>query len=194
LVNGTLDSEVCLSVRTPLKAEVSELESVRMAEAASKRQEKAIVDSTEEIYSAETKKYKERWADPFNKAIKDCKGRRGARGSSWAGWGGWGDDPFVHAMQMSVTDHWNDMYLAHAYPFLYARKIRYAFAAHFWELILLVYGKFNMYIYILIGLTLIIVGGYRTSANCDFFASTDSMLGIFATQVRPKVACPCTCR
>ena len=88
-------------------------------------------------------------------------------------------------MKMSVTDQWNDIYLAHAYPFLYARKLRYAFANHWWERFLIAYGMLGLHLIVLVSLTLIIVGGYRTLANCQLFAPTNSswILGVFATQV-----------
>ncbi len=86
-------------------------------------------------------------------------------------------------MNMSVSDEWNDMYLAHAYPFLYARKLRYAFGYHLWESFLILYGMLGLHLVTLVAITIVIVGGYRTLANCDLFAPTNSSLGIFATQV-----------
>ncbi len=145
--------------------------------------EKSIVKSTNEMYYAETKKYNERWADTFNRVINE--NRAVARCPWWCcGSSGWGaGKPFDRTMQMSVTDEWNDMYLAHAYPFLYARKLLYAFADHTWERFLLAYGKMGLHIFVLIFLTLLIVGGYRTLAQCGRFARRDSTLGVFATQV-----------
>ena len=88
---------------------------------------------------------------------------------------------------MSVSDdsrdEWNDIYLAHAYPFLYARKLRYAFASHWWESFLILYGKLGLHLVTLVTLTIIIVSGYRTLAKCDLFAPEGSLLGIFARQV-----------
>jgi hypothetical protein len=164
LINGTLNSEVRLSVRTPLKAEVFKLE------------DEAIFQSTNNMYNDETDEYQKRWADKFNRVIDDLRVGVAARCTWWCcGSSGWGKgDPFVRTMQMSVTDDWNDMYLAHAYPFLYARKLNYAFANHTWEHFLLAYGKMGLHIFVLIFLTLLIVGGYRTFANCDRFARSDS--------------------
>jgi hypothetical protein len=151
-----------------------------------------VFDQTKGIYLTETNKYKERWADNFNKTIKTLPKRSAVRSIlSCACWSsgpiGWGEsdvDPFVRIMQMSVSDQWNDMYLAHAYPFLYARKLRYVFASHWWERFLSVYGKFGLHILVLVFLTLVIVGGYRTLAKCDRFAPTNSSMQIFARQVR----------
>jgi hypothetical protein len=173
-------SEVRLSVRTPLKAEEVKLD------------DKGKLTSTKKMYNDETDEYEKCWADKFNDVINELRGRTTAQCSWWCcGSSGWGDgDPFVRTMQMSVTDQWNDMYLAHAYPFLYARKLHYAFANHTWERFLLSYGKMGLHIFVLIFLTLLIVGGYRTFANCDRFARSNSTFGIFATQVRPKSSMP----
>jgi hypothetical protein len=85
---------------------------------------------------------------------------------------------------MSVTDEWNDVYLAHAYPFLYARKLRYAFANHFWERFLIAYGMWGMHLVVLVVVAIAIVGGYRTVAQCHRFAPKgDAWLGNFAKQV-----------
>ena len=87
-------------------------------------------------------------------------------------------------MKMSVSDEWNDMYLAHAYPFLYARKLRYAFANHLWERFLIFYGMWGMHLLVLIIITIAIVGGYRTTAQCNRFAPDGyKWLGVFAKQV-----------
>ncbi len=73
--------------------------------------------------------------------------------------------PFVRAMKMSVTDECNDIYLAHAYPFLYARKLRYAFVNHFWERFLVSYGMWGLQLVVLIIIAITIVGGYCTAAQ-----------------------------
>jgi hypothetical protein len=90
------------------------------------------------------------------------------------------------AMAMSVSDHWNDLYLARAYPFLYARKLRYALASHVWEWFLIFYGSSGLHYVVLLGLTLIIVGGYRSLARCERFAPSDSIAGIFSAQPWPS--------
>ena len=36
------------------------------------------------------------------------------------------------AMEMSTSEYFNDLYLARAYPFLYARKLGYAARSHWW--------------------------------------------------------------
>jgi hypothetical protein len=125
---------------------------------------------------AKTEKY-ERWASRFDNAINEAiKEKTLCRDD-------WGDSPFECAMDMSVTDEWNDIYLAHAYPFLYARKLRYAFASHAWERFLIVYGKLGLHLVVLIGISLAIVGGYRSLAQCHRFAPDGDWAGIFARQV-----------
>ncbi len=173
LIKGEPKSEVRLSIRTPIRA-------------AGDLDQNSMVESTIMMNNDETVKYEKRWAERFNNVIRESRKDAAGCGSS-----GWGDSiPFVRTMQMSVTDHWNDMYLAHAYPFLYARKLQFAFANHTWERFLLAYGKMGLHIFVLIFLTLLIVGGYRTLARCDRFARTNSTLGVFATQVRPKRSMP----
>ncbi len=91
---------------------------------------------------------------------------------------------FDRAIQMSETDEWNDVYLAHAYPFLYECKLRYAFASHYWERFLVIYGMYGMHLLVLISIALAIVGGYRALARCDRFAPDgEAWLGVFARQV-----------
>ena len=90
------------------------------------------------------------------------------------------------ALQMSVPDsHWNDLYLAKAYPFLYARKMRYAYSsrAHLWERFLIFYGKSGLHYFFLVAISLLIVGGYRTLARCDRFSPSGS---VFGTQPWPS--------
>ncbi len=133
--------------------------------------EQAIFQSTKDLQLAETSRYRARWADRFNETIGGLTGPpdgpAGPSEACWravramftcarwcpAGWRAPGAEPFVRAMHMSVTDQWNDMYLAHAYPFLYARKLRYAFASHAWERFLIIYGKMGLHILVLQCLT-----------------------------------------
>jgi hypothetical protein len=152
------------------KAQEDELEALIKLD---KEEVSAIQNSTKGRHLAETEPYKERWCIKFNSAIKNAPNLSSD----------WGDSPFVRAMNMSVSDEWNDMYLAHAYPFLYARKLRYAFGFHLWENFLILYGKLGLHLVALVVITVVIVAGYRTLAKCDLFAPTNSSLGIFATQV-----------
>ncbi len=133
----------------------------------------AIWERTKQRRSEELKTYKERWSDLFNKTIRNESTLTSH----------WGKKPFVRAMKMSVSDHWNDIYLAHAYPYLYARKLRYAFASHLWESFLILYGKLGFHLFVLTSLTIIIVAGYRVLAQCHRFAPEGSLLGIFSRQV-----------
>jgi hypothetical protein len=130
----------------------------------------------------ETKDF-DKWKKRFEATIQDKKGQLS---NDWHDWDepGNGGSPFVRAMRMSVTDEWNDFYLAHAYPFLYARKLRYAFANHFWERFLIFYGMWGMHLVVLVIVAIAIVGGYRTVAQCHRFAPKgDAWLGVFAKQV-----------
>ena len=90
------------------------------------------------------------------------------------------------ALAMSASDHWNDLYLARAYPFLYARKLRYALAGHAWERFLVAYGANGLHYLVLVGLTVVIVGGYRSLARCERFAPPGSSFGIFGAQPWPS--------
>ena len=207
LIKESAGPKVCLSVRTPLKAGEKKADSplVQAADISvvqadthqnqtpeDQDSEEAIFKGTQAMYDAETEKFEERWRKKFNKTIQTFQEAQ-ARCTWWRCCSSsWGLDPFVQTMQMSVTDHWNDIYLAHAYPFLYARKLHYAFANHWWERFLLAYGKMGLHIFVLIFLTLVIVGGYRNLARCDRFAPTNSTLGVFATQVRPQSSMPLT--
>ena len=145
-------------------------------EALDKEEETSIRNSTKGRHLAGKAKYKH-WCDSFNSTIRAAQSKQGLSSD-------WRESPFVRAMKMSVTDQWNDLYLAHAYPFLYARKLNYAFSNHGWECFLVLYGKLGLHLIVLMSLTLIIVGGYRALANCGSFAPSDSKLGIFAKQVR----------
>jgi hypothetical protein len=90
------------------------------------------------------------------------------------------------ALAMSVSDHWNDLYLARAYPFLYARKLRYVLAGHLWERFLVFYGSFGLHYPVLVCISVIIVGGYRSLARCERFAPQGSSFGIFGAQPWPS--------
>jgi hypothetical protein len=90
------------------------------------------------------------------------------------------------ALAMSVSDHWNDLYLARAYPFLYARKLRYALAGHLWERFLVFYGSVGLHYLVLVCITVIIVAGYRSLAHCERFAPQGSSYGIFGAQPWPS--------
>jgi hypothetical protein len=81
------------------------------------------------------------------------------------------------AIAMSKSDHWNDLYLARAYPFLYARKLRYALSRHWWETFLFHYGSLGLHLVVLVCLSLLIVGGYRSLAQCNRFAAGGSVFG-----------------
>ncbi len=133
--------------------------------------------------SQEVEKFKY-WKTLFDKTIVTEKKLL------WNDWDDWDEagnklrSPFVRAMNMSMSVEWNDVYLAHAYPFLYARKMRYAFANHAWERFLIFYGMWGMHLIALICITLAIVGGYRSFAHCDRFAPAGSeWLSVFARQV-----------
>ncbi len=153
-----------------------------------KNEERCIRNCTKGRHLAEKAKYA-RWCGEFNKTIlnpndfiETIRKPKGVSGQHSLH-SKWGKAPFVRAMRMSVTDQWNDIYMAHAYPFLYARKVHYAFSNHWWECFLILYGKLGLHLVVLMALTLIIVGGYRALANCDRFAPDGSVLGIFAKQV-----------
>ncbi len=142
----------------------------------------AIANSAEGNFKYEMEKH-EGWKKCFDAVIEEEK-------ASCPDWNR-SCSPFVRAMQMSVSDHWNDIYLAHAYPFLYAQKLNYAFANHFWERFLLLYGKWALHIIVLIILSVSIVGGYRSLAQCHRFAPAGSNMGIFALQVKQHKAMKC---
>jgi hypothetical protein len=73
------------------------------------------------------------------------------------------------ALQMSTSEHWNDIYLAKAYPFLYARKIQYAVKSHAWESFLIFYSGTGLHYIVLIAMSLTIILGYRHLAQCSRF-------------------------
>jgi hypothetical protein len=63
---------------------------------------------------------------------------------------------------------------------LYARKlclVRYALVGHLSESFLVFYCSSGMHYLVLLGLTLIIVAGYRSIANCERFAFPGSSGG-----------------
>jgi hypothetical protein len=76
------------------------------------------------------------------------------------------------ALKMSTSDHWNDLYLARAYPFLYARKIRYAAKSHAWERFLIAYGGTGVHYVVLFAMSLAIILGYRHLAQCSRFGGS----------------------
>jgi hypothetical protein len=81
------------------------------------------------------------------------------------------------ALRTSTTDHWNDLYLARAYPFLYSRKLTYILNSHWWERILIAYGKYGAHYIVLSLVSVAIVGGYRSLARCDRFSHSSSVFG-----------------
>jgi hypothetical protein len=81
------------------------------------------------------------------------------------------------ALQTSTTDHWNDLYLARAYPFLYSRKLTYILNSHWWERFLIAYGKYGAHYIVLSLVSVAIVGGYRSLAQCDRFSDSSSVFG-----------------
>jgi hypothetical protein len=151
---------------------------------ADKKVKDSIVEFATKVFKEETKDMTI-WMDRFDENIR---GKKSELSDNWNDWNDAdpeaGGSPFVRAMKMSVTDQWNDIYLAHAYPFLYARKLRYAFANHLWERFLVFYGMWGMHLVMLIIIAIAIVGGYRTVAQCDRFAQdSEAWLGVFAKQV-----------
>ncbi len=90
------------------------------------------------------------------------------------------------ALVMSMSDDLNDLYLARAYPFLYALNLHYALTGHAWERFLDFYGCYCLHYLVLVCLSVIIVGGYRHLACCKRFAPTGSSFGIFGMQPWPS--------
>ncbi len=86
------------------------------------------------------------------------------------------------ALKMSTSEHWNDIYLARAYPFLYARKIQYAVKSHAWERFLMFYGGTGLHYVVLVAMSLTIILGYRHLAQCGRFGNGS----IFAMSEWPK--------
>jgi hypothetical protein len=76
------------------------------------------------------------------------------------------------ALDMSSSEHFNDLYLARAYPFLYARKLRYVMASHWWEHFHIRYGAMGLHYVVLFLMSLIIILGYRELAQCRRFGGT----------------------
>ncbi len=82
------------------------------------------------------------------------------------------------ALKMSTSDHWNDLYLARAYPFLYSRKLTYVLKSHWWERFLISYGMYGVHYIALSLISLAIVGGYRSLAQCNRFSDSNSVFGL----------------
>jgi hypothetical protein len=76
------------------------------------------------------------------------------------------------AMEMSTSEYFNDLYLARAYPFLYARKLGYAARSHWWEHFLIFYGGTGVHYIVLIAMSLTIILGYRHLAQCSRFGDS----------------------
>ena len=160
-----------------------------------RKKRETVLNEAEEnrLRLLEEKEDKEIFDKVEDKRNKQQEGSKAKKHSTWQKHfnidlkGLWGDlkgtTPLVQAMNMSTTEHWNDVYLAHAYHFLYARKLRYVFSSHWWEVFLVYYGKLGLHFIVLAIVTIAIVCWYRSHAQCDRFASEGSSLGIFSVQV-----------
>ena len=68
--------------------------------------------------------------------------------------------------QMSEARH-ADWFFARQYPFLYARKFRHYFARHLLGGAVWAYGRFGLHIFLIVGVAVCIVGGFRSVHRCS---------------------------